>query len=54
MDTTLRLMNHPKLIRWAFTHYLNIAPPSFALADAGPWAVERWTAPPGPAASLAA
>jgi flavin-dependent dehydrogenase len=42
MDTTLRLMSRPKFIRWAFTHYLNIAPPSFALQGARPWAVEPW------------
>jgi flavin-dependent dehydrogenase len=30
MDTTLRLMSRPRLIRWAFGHYLDIAPPSFA------------------------
>jgi hypothetical protein len=45
MDTTLRLMSRPRLIRWAFTHYLNIAPPSFALQDARPWAVEPWRDP---------
>jgi flavin-dependent dehydrogenase len=42
MDTTLKLMSRPKLIRWAFTHYLNIAPPSFALDGARPWAIEPW------------
>src|SRR3954447_14990386 len=45
MDTTLRLMSNPKLIRGAFTHYLNTAPPSFALAGARPGAVEPWRAP---------
>jgi menaquinone-9 beta-reductase len=43
MDTALELMRPPKIIRWAFTHYLNIAPPSFALEGARPWAQERWT-----------
>jgi flavin-dependent dehydrogenase len=45
MDTTLDLTSHPRMIRWAFTHYLNIAPPSFALDDARPWAVEPWSEP---------
>jgi menaquinone-9 beta-reductase len=34
MDTTLNIMSRPKLIRWAFNHYLDIAPPSFALEGA--------------------
>lgn len=38
MDTTLDLMSRPKLIRWAFNHYLDIAPPSFALQGAQPFA----------------
>jgi flavin-dependent dehydrogenase len=45
MDTTLDLMSRPRFIRWAFTHYLNIAPPSFALDGAQPWAVEPWREP---------
>ena len=45
MDTTLELMRSPRLIRWAFRHYLNIAPPSFALDGARPWDVEPWAAP---------
>ena len=45
MDTTLGLMSHPRFVRWAFTHYLNIAPPSFALDGARPWDVEPWAAP---------
>ncbi|HWI72631.1 MAG TPA: NAD(P)/FAD-dependent oxidoreductase [Baekduia sp.] len=45
MDTTLELMSRPRLVKWAFTHYLNIAPPSFALAGASPWASPRWQAP---------
>jgi flavin-dependent dehydrogenase len=32
MDTTLQVMSRPRLIRWAFRHYLQIAPPSYALA----------------------
>lgn len=44
MDTALELIRSPRTIRWAFTHYLNIAPPSFALEGARPWAMERWTA----------
>jgi flavin-dependent dehydrogenase len=52
MDTTLALMSRPKFIRWAFTHYLNIAPPSFALDGARPWAVEPWREPQ-PAAAAA-
>jgi flavin-dependent dehydrogenase len=47
MDTALQLMSRPKLISWAFTHYLNIAPPSFALHDGRPWAAEPWRAPAG-------
>jgi flavin-dependent dehydrogenase len=45
MDTALAVMKSPKLIRWAFTHYLNIAPPSFALESGRPWSPERWVAP---------
>ncbi|HEU4975874.1 MAG TPA: NAD(P)/FAD-dependent oxidoreductase [Baekduia sp.] len=45
MDSVLGIMSRPRLVRWAFTHYLNIAPPSFALEGARPWAVEPWTAP---------
>jgi flavin-dependent dehydrogenase len=37
MDTALELMSRPKLVRWAFTHYLDIAPPSFALQGARPF-----------------
>jgi flavin-dependent dehydrogenase len=44
MDTTLALMSGPRFIRWAFTHYLNIAPPSFALDGARPWTIEPWRA----------
>jgi flavin-dependent dehydrogenase len=45
MDTTLDLMSRPRFIRWAFKHYLNIAPPSFALDGARPWTVEPWRDP---------
>lgn len=38
MDTALEIMTRPKLIKWAFTHYLDIAPPSFALEGARPFA----------------
>jgi digeranylgeranylglycerophospholipid reductase len=38
MDTTLELMTRPKFIKWAFAHYLDIAPPSFALQGARPFA----------------
>ena len=38
MDTTLDVMSRPKLVRWAFTHYLDIAPPSVALQGARPFA----------------
>jgi flavin-dependent dehydrogenase len=53
MDTTLALMSRPRLIAWAFTHYLNIAPPSFALdgADDMPWAAAPWQAPAAPLAA---
>jgi len=62
MDTTLDLISRPRLIRWAFRHYLNIAPPSFALDGANPWAVTPWQEPaeplvvgvPGGAGALAA
>ncbi len=33
MDTVLDVMDRPKLITWAFNHYLKIAPPEFALSD---------------------
>jgi menaquinone-9 beta-reductase len=42
MDTALDLMSRPKFIRWAFRHYLNIAPPSFALDGASPWSSTPW------------
>jgi flavin-dependent dehydrogenase len=45
MDTTLALMSRPRFIRWAFAHYLNIAPPSFARDGARPWAIEPWREP---------
>jgi menaquinone-9 beta-reductase len=45
MDTTLELMSRPRLIRWAFRHYLNIAPPSFALHGGRPWTAEPWREP---------
>jgi flavin-dependent dehydrogenase len=45
MDTTLNFMSRPRAIRWLFTHYLNIAPPSFALDGSRPWAVEPWVEP---------
>lgn len=48
MDTTLELMSRPRLIRWAFTHYLDIAPPSFALQGAKPF---TRAAPPLPLAA---
>jgi flavin-dependent dehydrogenase len=50
MDTVLDVMDRPRLIRWAFTHYLNIAPPSFALSDGLDFAPPRWTAAPPAAA----
>ncbi|WP_445150022.1 NAD(P)/FAD-dependent oxidoreductase [Baekduia sp. Peel2402] len=37
MDTALEIMTRPKLIGWAFRHYLDIAPPSFALQGARPF-----------------
>jgi hypothetical protein len=53
MDTTLALMSRPRLIAWAFTHYLNIAPPSFALcgAQGTPWATAPCQAPAAPLAA---
>jgi flavin-dependent dehydrogenase len=52
MDTALDVMSRPRMIRWAFTHYLNIAPPSFALEGARPWGAEP--RPEGAAAVAAA
>jgi flavin-dependent dehydrogenase len=48
-STILDQMSRPAFVRWAFTHYLNIAPPSFALAGARPYAVQRWTRVPAAA-----
>ncbi|QEC49605.1 NAD(P)/FAD-dependent oxidoreductase [Baekduia soli] len=45
MDTTLRVMSRPRMTRWAFTHYLNITPPSFALHEGRPWSAARWRPP---------
>lgn len=36
MDTALDLFQRPGLVRWAFNHYLRIAPPSFALRASWP------------------
>ncbi|MBI5105571.1 MAG: NAD(P)/FAD-dependent oxidoreductase [Solirubrobacterales bacterium] len=44
MDTALKVMDRPSFVRWAFTHYLNIAPPSFALEGARPYAPQPWRA----------
>jgi flavin-dependent dehydrogenase len=54
MDTTLALMSRPRMVTWMFTHYLNIAPPSFALDGARPWAVEPWRDSGAPALPAAA
>jgi flavin-dependent dehydrogenase len=54
MDTTLALMSRPRLVRWMFAHYLNIAPPSFALDGTRPWAVEPWRESDAPALPAAA
>jgi flavin-dependent dehydrogenase len=35
MTTALRAMSHPRFVRWAFSHYLAIAPPSFVRPEAG-------------------
>jgi flavin-dependent dehydrogenase len=49
MDTALDLMDRPSFVRWAFTHYLNIAPPTFV--DQRPsLAVAPWRAPAAVAA----
>jgi flavin-dependent dehydrogenase len=53
MDSTLDLITRPKLIRWMFRHYLNIAPPSFALDGASPWSSPRWQEPAEPRVSSA-
>jgi menaquinone-9 beta-reductase len=45
MDTTLRAMSRPKLVNWAFVHYMNVAPPSFALEGARTWTADRWVSP---------
>jgi flavin-dependent dehydrogenase len=42
MDTTLKLFSRPSIVNRAFTHYLNIAPPSFAARGAKPWPVAKW------------
>ena len=52
MDTVLKAWSHPKMIRWTFNHYLDIAPPSFALDGARPWGAEQRT--PSAAPALAA
>jgi hypothetical protein len=56
MDSAMVVLSRPKLVNWIFTHYLNIAPPSFALDGTNPWAIERWseTAAPAPGAPGAA
>jgi flavin-dependent dehydrogenase len=46
MDTTLSLMSGPKFIKWAFAHYLNIAPPTFALDGAKTFKSDKWLAEP--------
>ena len=33
MPLAIRAMSHERLLRWAFAHYLDIAPPQFALAE---------------------
>ncbi len=45
MDTALDLMDRDSFVRWAFTHYLNVAPPTFARAGSSPTDVQPWTAP---------
>jgi menaquinone-9 beta-reductase len=45
MDTMLELTSRPRVVKWLFRHYLNIAPPSFALQGARPWAIEPWVDP---------
>jgi flavin-dependent dehydrogenase len=44
MDTTLNTLSRPRFIKWAFTQYLNIAPPTFALQGARTFATEPWVA----------
>jgi flavin-dependent dehydrogenase len=53
MDSAMAVMSRPRLVTWAFTHYLNIAPPSFALEGARPWAVEPWRDPEAQMAAAA-
>ena len=36
MPLAVRGMTNERLLRWAFEHYLNIAPPSFATASPAP------------------
>ncbi|MEA2382258.1 MAG: hypothetical protein QOH72_2229 [Solirubrobacteraceae bacterium] len=36
MTPAVRAMSSPRFIEWAFGHYLRIAPPDYALAEAGP------------------
>jgi hypothetical protein len=36
MPLAVRGMTNERFLRWAFEHYLNIAPPSFATASPAP------------------
>jgi menaquinone-9 beta-reductase len=46
MDTFLDFFTkRERLVKWSFTHYLNIAPPTFAAAGANVTAVEPWREP---------
>ena len=45
MDTVLDAMSRDRFVTWAFTHYLNIAPPGFAHAAAAVTDVPKWSAP---------
>jgi flavin-dependent dehydrogenase len=41
MTSALRLMSNPRFVRWAFQHYLAIAPPSYALEGEAQGAAAR-------------
>ena len=45
MTPALRLMSHPRFVRWAFEHYLAIAPPSYAHEGGHPLAPARAAVP---------
>ncbi|WP_354697553.1 hypothetical protein DSM112329_03186 [Paraconexibacter sp. AEG42_29] len=53
MDSALDVFQRPSLIKWAFNHYLAIAPPSYALEPSWPDARSRQDAGPSVAVESA-